>query len=198
MSQFTEWNLLASSLVEGIDAVFNPMFHLPLSATYLVVGDTQLDFVHILRQFERDVHRVRGMCIPLFNDLYRREYNQYCRLNLSPMVCGRDFMASALEQQLEPTLFTAVSELRLCLIDPNIRNTLENIQYLILVAGACLALTDGFRAMRCLPRVNMEDVASSNGSSKGRARHRSFKDGAAYRTRKGRNRNNGNNRNQRR
>jgi hypothetical protein len=160
-----EWTILSTSLVAGIDTVVYPMFNLPLSQPSLYVENYgELDFVHILRQFERDMHRVRGICIPIFNDLYYHEYGQHFTLDLSPMSCGRDFMATAQQQGLEPTLLTAVPQLRECLMDPDIRNTLENIKYLLLVAGACLALTDGFRAMRCLPRVNMDDVASSNGS----------------------------------
>jgi hypothetical protein len=157
---FYEWNNLVTSLVVGIDTVVCPMLNLSLSQrTLYLEGYGYVHFVHILRAFELEVHRVRGMCIPIFNDQYHRAYGQYCRLNLSPMVCGRDFINTCRQDPNigDPTLMTAVWTLRECLADPNIINTLENTQYLILVAGACLALTDGFRATRGIPKKTIDD-----------------------------------------
>jgi hypothetical protein len=179
----TEWNHLTGTLVQGIDSCVFKMFNLPLSATYLDMEDGHaLDFVHILRQFERDLHKLRAMCIPISNDLYRRQYNQHCKLDLSPMSCGRNFINYAQQQGWEPTLLTAVSQLKECLEDPAIRSTAENIQYLILVAGACLPLTYCFRATRGIPKITI-DIDDLDHEELGRARRISFAAAAAYRSR---------------
>jgi hypothetical protein len=146
----TEWNLFTTTLIDAIDTFVYPMF------TIYVENYGHEDFVHNLRTFERDMHELHSMCIPLFNDLYHREYGYQPRFHprfLPLLMHNRgEFMATVQDLGLEPTLLTAVSQLRRCLIDPDIRNTLGKIQYLILVTGACLTFTDEFRAMRGLPR----------------------------------------------